>query len=108
MPKYSIYEKIKRDAISTNKLKQVKSIKTFFKIAEIDDDMNVDFAISFPDINLVLEQSYTLHPEEKVQFKYLKSLGLESEFLSKLAEKYNIYNQIFNDNLDVGSISLLQ
>lgn len=99
--KYNIYEKIRIDAICTDKIKQIKSVKTFFKVAEIDDDINIDFAISFPDINLILEKKYTLLPEEKIHFEYLKVLELESEFLSKLAEKYNIYNQIFNDNLNV-------
>jgi hypothetical protein len=99
--KYNIYERIKVNAICTDKAKQIKSIKTFFRIDQIDDRIDVDFVISFPDVDVILEKKYTLNPEEKIQFGYSKLIGLEGQFLSKLAEKYNIYNQIFSNNLDM-------
>ncbi|MBE9204645.1 hypothetical protein IQ218_15915 [Synechocystis salina LEGE 06099] len=76
-------------------------IKTFFRIDEFDDKIDIDFVISFPDIDMILEKKYKLNLEEKTQFEYSKLIGLEGQFLSKLAEKYNIYNQIFSNNLGV-------
>ncbi|WP_144428742.1 hypothetical protein [Synechocystis sp. PCC 6714] len=99
--KYNIYEKIRINAICTDKVKQIKLIKTFFRIDEFDDKIDIDFVISFPDIDMILEKKYTLNLEEKTQFEYSKLIGLEGQFLSKLAEKYDIYNQIFSDNLEI-------